>query len=562
MKMKFGNPAFLLSSCAGVAIAAANKGQEQNDVGSLRERSPHRPQPIVPPKVWNYRGRQLQEGPPPIDPEIFVLAISIRPLDKSLAQYEVPLILRFTNYFGANWWNCIAAYSTDYMDTLTKNYPVFRVPDVTLHTKANRVACMAQSISTYTALSLPEAQQDFLDVIWGNNSLGINYTGIVEAAIDPVLESCGSDVICLQDLAALHSYSPTIMGQIVAKLTYDFSIDDGYNQLGKDYGCVVNCRSYKDTTGYYPTNDPNIVQGTNFEERWEPLLEDNGKGFFYRQEHITPHIGSRAKFRYLSEADRDLRVASDPGYSNKRLSESLQVIELMSNLDDTAKVEVEVFDDKLIVADAIFNSFIGKLIGSGFNDLEFPTTDPTHFVSLERFVNFVSGILASELDAVIIAWKEKVNHDLVRPTSIIKKLGVNITTWTPEGQKEFPSSNFESYKRVMPHSEYPSGSACLFQTLEDYIVSYMNGMGLDPTFPVLFMPFPAGSSKVETGVPAQTITLAYPSIEAMATAGGQSRLKSGVHFEASVPAAKELCLGIGSIAAEYHLSSLLSSPFS
>jgi hypothetical protein len=36
-----------------------------------------------------------------------------------------------------------------------------------------------------------------------------------------------------------------------------------------------------------PVNDPNREQGGSFEEKWEPPLEDNGEGSFYRQEHVT-----------------------------------------------------------------------------------------------------------------------------------------------------------------------------------------------------------------------------------------------------------------------------------
>ncbi|CAB9500033.1 Phosphoesterase PA-phosphatase related [Seminavis robusta] len=501
-------------------------------------------------RLW---GRKLQAGPPPIDPEIFTLAATIPTLDPWLGNYETPFALRFTNYFGAMWWNCIAVYSTDYTDTLTKTDPAVRVPDVTLHTKANRVACMAQSTATYNSFSLPEAQEGYLDVIYGNNPFppgAVNYTGIVEPTLDAFVLGCGSDVACLQQVAASSQYSPTIMGMIVAKLVYLYSIEDGYNQLGTDDGCVVSCRAYKDTTGYAPVNDPNSQQGASFESRWEPLLEDNGMGFFYRQEHVAAHIGAKAKFRYIPESDRQTRVAADPGYSNKRISESLQVINLMAQLDDTKKVEVEIFDDKLVVANAIFDSFIGKLASSAFVDGDLPA-GPNSFVSLERFVNFVSGFLAAELDSAIIAWKEKISYDLVRPTSIIKRFGGNVTTWAPGGVQEFPSENFEAYKRVMPHSEYVSGSACLFEAGEDYIVKYMQELGLSTTFPVTFNPFPAGSSSVEPGVvPAADITLSYSSIEEMATVGSQSRLNGGMHFEASVPAAKALCDDIGTIAAD------------
>jgi hypothetical protein len=59
------------------------------------------------------------------------------------------------------------------------------------------------------------------------------------------------------------------MGQIVALLAYRYSLTDGYNQLGKDDGCVVNCRAYKDTTKYVPVNDPYYTTKVKA-DRWEP----------------------------------------------------------------------------------------------------------------------------------------------------------------------------------------------------------------------------------------------------------------------------------------------------
>lgn len=103
----------------------------------------------------------------------------------------------------------------------------------------------------------------------------------------------------------------------------------------------------------------------------------------------------------------------------------------------------------------------------------------------------------------------------------------------------------------MPHSEYVSGSACLFQGTEDFVNEYLELIGMDSTFPVLFDTFVAGSSKVESGViPAEDIVLAYPDIGTMATVGSQSRLDGGMHFAESVPAGKDLCKGIGQYEAE------------
>ena len=92
-------------------------------------------------------------------------------------------------------------------------------------------------------------------------------------------------------------------------------------------------------------------------------------------------------------------------------------------------------------------------------------------LSYERLVHFVSSYVATEYDATVIAWKEKVNCDSIRPTSTIKRWNrgeQKITTWSKfNGVQTFKSSDFEAYKRVMPHSEYVSGSSCLFEAVKD-----------------------------------------------------------------------------------------------
>lgn len=80
----------------------------------------------------------------------------------------------------------------------------------------------------------------------------------------------------------------------------------------------------------------------------------------------------------------------------------------------------------------------------------------------------------------------------------------------------------------------------------------MDLIGLDPTFPVAFATIPAGSSSVEPGIVPQTdLDLVYPDIETMADIGSQSRLDGGMHFDDSVPAARELCTGIGTHSVDF-----------
>jgi hypothetical protein len=304
-------------------------------------------------------------------------------------------------------------------------------------------------------------------------------------------------------------------------------------------------------SGYTPKNSPYDVSPTQSNDRWEPLLEDNGEGFFYFQEHVTPHIGEKAKFKFLPENDRQQRKAPPPKYSRSRFSEALDVIERMKQLDDIQKIQVEIFDVKTYVTSALGQAFIAKTLSDNYQDQELGKDG--HILSWERFIHYAHGLGTAEYDATVIAWKEKVRYDLIRPTSVIKKLdGRDITTWTPNGVKTIPARDFEAYIRVMPHSEYISGSACIFEAQKVYVEHYLTTIGLDyDNFPVTFQTIPAGGSIAEPGVvPAQPLALSYPNVAAMARAGSDSRLDGGMHFPDAVTNAELICAEIGTYVAE------------
>jgi hypothetical protein len=483
----------------------------------------------------SYPRRRNQDTP--LASEINVILSVLPEVDRELAKHETPVQIRLAQYLAALWWNCVAVYSENYKDTLTFQKPLVAVPISSEWNSANRAACAAQATTTYVSLSFPGAKNDVVNALAG---IGIS----VESQLRLSIANCNSST-CLQNQASLSSYDPITMGQIVAKQIYDYSINDGFNQLGKDDGCNVNCRPYQDITGYRPVTSTN----GNRIDRWQPLIENNGKGYFTTQNHITPHIGTKAKFRNLPESDRYYRFAPQPSYSKSRRSEAMVLINAMRKLNDTLKIEVEVFDDKLMVANAVARAFIENLVRLNFQDTT-TLANPTAVISFERFVHFLNAYLSAEFDAVVISWKEKVKYDLIRPTSVIKRWGdTMITTWAPGGVNTFPAREFEAYRRVMPHSEYVSGTSCLFESGKNVIMGYMIHLGLDPTFPISFLPYPPGSSKGEPGItPSETLTLNYPSIAEMADAGSISRLYGGFHFTNSIAAGKSLCIGIGDAA--------------
>lgn len=472
-------------------------------------------------------GKILEEQLMNIAPEIGVIGISIQVLDIELLLMETPIAIRMTSYLGAIWWNCVAVYSYDYNDALTKIRPEIVATDSSMFNSKSRVDCIAQATASYSSLSMPNVVSNLI------STLG-QYDIIVEASTGDDVIAC-EDIGCLRSIAIESEFDPGVMGKIVAKLAYDISLEDGWNQFGAKQ-CTGNCRPYADTTGYRERNG---------RDSWRPTLQDDGRGYFSRGEHVTPHIGKTASFRYLPESDRNSRIAPKPGYSKKRKKEAKKVFKLMATLDDTAKIEIEQFNDKILVVGALIDAFVAKTIVEGYQDADLSSSG--NVLSLERFVHFIQALTAVDHDAVVIAWKEKVKHDLIRPTTVIKDWDQKrITTWTLEGVKEIESRDFEAYVRVMPHSEYVSGSACIFQAQAELIDSYLTHMDLEAgSFQIVFPLVETGNSTVQPGtVPASQVQLAFSNIQEMNKAGGSSRLNGGMHFRKSVDEAKTLCSGI------------------
>jgi len=490
--------------------------------------------------------------PPVVESEIGILLTLITGLTLGISKYETPIAIRFTSVFAASFWNCVAVYDPVKLDALTSARPAVVANDTSTFTTINKAVCAAQAAVTYATFSMPGGVEDTVTGL-----TGINITVMEE--LDPALAACDSSnaatfAPCLQSVADAQGYSAAIMGQIVGLTTYLWTLDDGWNQLGLDLKdgktCAVHCRNYSDPTGFKPSTSPYDDSWFTFlsSDHWQPLLEDDGCGFFYHQQHVTPHVGTLGKFRYIPESERATRVAPPSGYSSSRRMEARKVIQRMALLDDVKKLQIEAFDNKLLVGNVIVGSFVNKVLTDGYVDTVLGK--PGLILTYDRLVHFVTGFTATEYDAVIIAWKEKVSFDLIRPTSVIKRWrggNKNINTWAPGGVQTFKSRDFEAYIRVMPHAEYVSGSSCLFEGIKDYVDGYLAGIGLNPTsFPITFPPYAPGSSSVEPGVvPASTVVLSYPDVASMADAGSDSRLDGGMHFEQSVPAGKVVCSGIG-----------------
>lgn len=136
--------------------------------------------------------------------------------------------------------------------------------------------------------------------------------------------------------------------------------------------------------------------------------------------------------------------------------------------DNVRKESIRLFDAKLTI-----RSLIQERIKAQFASKH----------TYERHVLYSRAIDLMEHDAVVHTWREKRKWDLVRPTTVIQRWGgEELLTFNGDreaaGAEVIAARDFQAWQRVMPHSEYPSASACLcrgYQEVTDAFVSDIYG---------------------------------------------------------------------------------------
>lgn len=501
---------------------------------------------------------------PPDMPEPFEARYAIHEYSGSYfmdAAIETPVVIHISSLSSLCQTNCIAYQDAEMNNAITKEPPLVRTPPE-YHNSWSRMLCMAQC---HEIVSIEAGRPEFMKPFWKKWGL----TGL-EPRKDIVgfafLTSRDSgDSSSLELLLEKDDYHPFTVGQIVATEILLHVIDDGWNALGnftydletgEEVECTANCEAYMDTTGYFPKNYQTgkrenattkyVVEGNDM--HWQPLTDTDMQGFFSDQQHVTPHIGFKAKTKLYDSVD-DFPDAPDPEYDFRQ--EALEVVERLAETagDDDKKQKVAFFDNKLLVINTVENEV------------------KRHFAdkySFEDEVLYIEGMAAGEYEATLMAWRAKVKHDLVRPTTVIKRWGSDqLNTFSGDKGMDGPDTinarDFQAFQRVMPHSEYPSGSSCIctaYAEMTDAFTShYYNetikdihfgkagkgtGFGCDPTQdPPLFVA--KGCEDAFT----------IPDMPTLLDMCSQSRLWAGFHFTAAVVEGEKMCAGVGLKAFEH-----------
>ncbi|CAM9235018.1 unnamed protein product [Laminaria digitata] len=259
-------------------------------------------------------------------------------------------------------------------------------------------------------------------------------------------------------------------------------------------------------TPYRPQNSPYELSN---ERRWQPLMTSNGLGYLSSQEHVTPHIGVTARFFGFNSTEDEKAFASrtlpQPSYRYRyqEVAEEVLAETKLTAGDPFKQRAVSFFDSK-------FNSLV-PLKASYF-------VQHSDTLSSADFYGLTIAVQLSIYNSVILAWREKIRHDLPRPTTVIgNKLGdklVETYAGPGEGVQTIKASEWEPFVHIMAHSEFPSASACICQVFAEQVVNFTGTDEISP--PLMFASF------------------SFTSWSEISQVCGDSRVWGGMHFAVSV----------------------------
>jgi len=456
---------------------------------------------------------------------------------------ETPIVIHMSHELTMCQAACTAYHSASGVkDPLTMEAPLFVVPP--FGQNAYSILMCVTQCTLYTAggSAFLTRHRD----MGFNNFAPSNRPDIkdaIDTCNDPRVTGCAGECLALCNLIS-EDFDPYIMGAYLGIRISKYFDDDGWNRLGDktyDYEedevvpCTGNCRIYQNTHSYVPrpdprshpelSNDSSKYDCTGDCRRWQPLQEGDRNGSLKRQEFVTTHAGFHTH-TYLRNATLTLE---DPNYD--LYEDTLQVIEelKMTSSDDYKKEQIKLMDNKVNVR---------YVIQAAIQD-EF---GPTGELSLQEYLIFLIGISTAEIDGVVQGWKEKVAHDLVRPTTVIKHWGGDdLFTFggnpDVDGPVNIKARDFEAFIRVMPHGEFPSGSSCLCSTYQEFTDTFLM----------------VTKGRTITNFSNRFNSKVYADMSELSQICGDSRVWAGLHYPPAVTAGVETCSGLGTLGSEWAL---------
>lgn len=313
------------------------------------------------------------------------------------------------------------------------------------------------------------------------------------------------------------------IGNLAAAAVIAFRQNDNANQLGNKHP-----GAYSDYSGYTPKNPPFIVGSTTnpaapFPNSWQPLEFVNPDGSLASlQKFVTPFWGAVAPFAPLP-------VFTGTGPSRypswQYTADALVILGYSATLNDTTKSIAEYWAD-----------FAGSQLPPGHWSRigEYISRRDGHGVDADAQMFF--ALNNALLDAGIAAWGTKYTFDSERPITSVHTLfaGKPVYAWAGPGKgaKWIDGGTWLPYQPanvITPaFPEYTSGHSTFSFAGAAVLQRFTGSDSFGGSVTI-----PAGASLVEPGlVPANPVTLNFPTFSYAASQAGLSRRYGGIHFVA------------------------------
>jgi len=464
-----------------------------------------------------------------------------------LHSFETPIAIYVPLKTHSLEWTCIAIHSENFLEPIGYAAPMYRAPEPEeFYNTYARIMCYLYA----QVFFLPEV---YSETVYNEHMMHMMHYGFSDTMVSDEdfqeIYDCidGGEEGCIDTLADKH-YPMTggpldlfaFTGALAGAWITRSMNNDGWNHNGRwtktGELCThsVNCRPFEDYTGYVPVNGPHTLVD---ETRWMPLVESDGTGFFYTQEHVTPQLS--VVDGLVGTEEQMSRTVDDPNYD--LLAEMELTYERVASVTDEQIAMVSMMDSKLTLISQTW---------MGINGI--------HPLGFEESSLWAVGFIMAEHDATLNAWREKVRHDLIRPTSVSHNLvpeknvtwfdGTNIST-----------SQWQPLIRVMPHAEYPSGSSAICRATADFLQLWVENIygweNLETTWVMKAGDAPSIFPAME-GYPKMDHEVTFKTLDELADMCSLSRLLGGMHFSASTQAGEDLVEGIGERSWETVLSLL------
>ncbi len=308
--------------------------------------------------------------------------------------------------------------------------------------------------------------------------------------------------------------TPAGIGNMAAAALLQHRHHDGSNQLGD-----LNPGAYTDYSGYVAVNSPDQIVDAN---RWQPLLISDGHGGFVMQKFIAPFWGQVESFALRGY--NQFPVSKPAKYGTPAyLRQSLEILGYSATLNDRTKSIAEYWADgpKSELPPGhwvLFSKFV---------------SDRDHH-SLSQDIKMNFAMTNAVFDASIAVWGYKRQFDYIRPVSAVHYLFKNlpVVAWGGEGKgtRVINGKDWRPYQAITvvtpPFAEYISGHSAFSAAAAEVLMRYTGSDAFGGAVLIA-----AGSSRVEPGlVPAQDLTLSWPTFSAAADEAGISRRYGGIHF--------------------------------